>query len=97
MTLVTGNLPGAAQGLLVATPWLTPGQGFVTIPAVAGPALTTPTRAVLVTTAGNLGVVMADGTNNNSQLLTVTVTGQPIPLAVVSFSTSNTAAALGVT
>ena len=97
MTIASGNLPTPLSGLLVATPWLTPGQGWVTVPASNATALTTPTRAIMVTTAGNLGVKLADGTDNNSTLVAVTVTGQPIPLAVIQLTASNTATILGIT
>lgn len=89
--------PNVFQGELVSTPWLVPGQGWVTVPASNATALTNPTRAIMVTTAGNLGVKMADGTDNNSQLVAVTVTGQPIPLSVVQTTASNTATILGIT
>jgi hypothetical protein len=49
----------------------------------------------VITTAGNLGVVMADGSDNDSQLIPVTE-GMVFPFCVLSFSTSNTAAALGL-
>lgn len=71
-----------------------PALGFVAIPVAASP-LTHPTRGVLITTAGNLGVVMADGSDNDSQLVAVTA-GMVLPLCVLSFSASNTAAALGL-
>lgn len=89
--------PDPYAGMLVSTPWLNPGHGFVAVPASNATALANPTRAIIVTTAGNLGVVMADGTNNNSQVVAVTVTGQPIPLAVTQTTANNTATILGIT
>lgn len=83
-------------GLLVSTPWLIPGQGWIAVPNSGSAALAVPTRAIIVTTAGNLGVVMADGSNNDGQLIAVTVTGQPISLAVLQTTASNTAAILGI-
>jgi hypothetical protein len=71
-----------------------PALGFTAIPAHGSP-LTHPTRGLVITTAGNLGVVMADGSDNDSQLIAVTA-GMVFPFCVLSFSTSNTAAALGL-
>lgn len=72
-----------------------PAQGFVTVPASGGSALTTPTRGLIVTTAGALGVVMADGTDNNAQLIPVSA-GQVLALSVLKHSSNNTAVVLGL-
>lgn len=71
-------------------------RGFVAIPASGAGALTTPTRGIVITTAGNLGVELADGTTNNTQLIAV-VAGNVFPFAVVRQSAANTAVMLGLT
>jgi hypothetical protein len=73
-----------------------PARGFIAVPASGGTALTTPTRGLVVTTAGNLGVLMADGTDNNTQLVAVTA-GQILQLQVVKHTALNTAVVLGLT
>lgn len=72
-----------------------PAKGFVAIPASGGTALEKATRAIAVTTSGNLGVMLEDGTDNNSALIAV-VAGQVLPLAVVKFTAANTAGAIGL-
>ena len=70
------------------------GLGFVALPTQA-PYLTTACRAVWVTTAGNLGLVLADGTNNDAQLVAVTAS-QFFPVQAIGLSPSNTAVVIGV-
>ena len=85
------NLPTSAAS---ADKTGAPALGFVVIPVAASP-LKVPTRGILITTAGNLGVVMADGSDNDSALVAVAA-GQVLPLCVLSFSTSNGAGAIGL-
>jgi len=70
------------------------GRGFIALPAASDP-LTNPTSGVLVKTAGNMGLVMADGTDNNSALVAVTA-GMYFPFQAVAVSSSNTAVLLGI-
>jgi hypothetical protein len=72
-----------------------PASGFVTIPAIGGTALEVPTRAIVISTAGNLAVVMADGSDNSATVIAVTA-GQIYPFEVTKYATNNTAVALGL-
>jgi hypothetical protein len=72
-----------------------PATGFVAIPTSGETALVTPVRAIVITLAGNLGVKLADATNNNSKLIPVTA-GQMLPLRVVQLTAANTAGVLGL-
>lgn len=70
-------------------------SGFVAIPACTSTPLTTPTKGVVVSSAGNLGLRLSDGTNNDSQVIPV-VAGQVFPFRAVCRSAANTAGVLGL-
>lgn len=70
-------------------------NGFVALPACTGTPLTTPTKGVVVSSAGNLGLRLSDGTNNDSQVIPV-VAGQVFPFRAVCRSAANTAGVLGL-
>lgn len=70
------------------------GRGFIALPAVASK-LTNPTNSVIVTADGNLGLLLADGTDNDSQLIPVTA-GMMYPLQALAVTANNTAGVLGV-
>ncbi len=70
------------------------GLGFVVLPTQA-PYLATACRAVLIQVAGNMGVVLADGSSNDNALVAVTA-GMFFPIQAVGLSPSNTAQVIGV-
>lgn len=72
-----------------------PATGFVAMPESIGTALAVPPRAIIITSAGNLGVAMADGSNNNAKLIAVTA-GLILPLRAVQLTVGNTAGVLGL-
>jgi hypothetical protein len=72
-----------------------PAFGFVTLPTSAQAALTNPVRGVLITSAGNLSVVLANGTSNNSAAFAVAA-GAIYPLAAIQLGSTNTAGVLGL-
>lgn len=69
--------------------------GFVAIPSSSGTALTEPSRSIIITAAGNLGVKLADGSDNNSELIPVTP-GMVLPLQAVQKTALNTAGFIGL-
>lgn len=72
------------------------GSGFVTIPAIGGTPLPVPVRSIVVLTAGNLSVVLADGSNNSANVIPVTASPYPLPYGVVALATNNTAVIIGL-
>lgn len=72
-----------------------PSGGFIDVPTSAQAQLTTPTRGLVIFVAGNLGVKMADGTENNAKLIPVTP-GMQLPFRVVQLTSNNTAGVLGL-
>ncbi len=72
-----------------------PAFGFVTIPTSAQTALTSPVRGVLVTAAGNLSVVLANGTSNNAAPFAAAA-GAIYPFAAIQLGAANTAGVLGL-
>lgn len=72
-----------------------PAPGFVDVPTSAGSPLATATRGIAIILAGNLGVKLLDGTDNNAKLIPVTA-GQILPLRVVQLTAGNTAGVLGL-
>lgn len=70
------------------------GRGFIALPAIAS-ALTQPTTGVIITADGNLGLLLADGTDNNSTLIPVTA-GMMYPFQALAVTAANTAGVLGV-
>ena len=70
-------------------------QGSVIVPAIGGTPLAIPTRAIVVTVAGNLGVEFEDGSGNGGFLVPVTA-GQQFNWAVVRHIAGNTATVLGL-
>lgn len=69
--------------------------GFVVIPSSSAAALTEPSRSIIITAAGNLGVKLADGSDNNADLIPVTP-GMVLPLQAVQKTALNTAGFLGL-
>lgn len=74
---------------------LAPYRGAVAVPASGSTPLVTPTRGLVVHTAGNLGVIMADGSSTDAHLVAVTA-GMIFPYAVTGLSASNTAGVWGL-
>jgi len=72
-----------------------PATGFVAIPLHTGSPLATASRSIIITAAGNLGVKLADGSDNNSDLIPVTP-GMVLPLQAVQKTALNTAGFLGL-
>jgi hypothetical protein len=72
-----------------------PAFGFVTMPTSAQTALTNPVRGLLITSAGNLAVVLANGTSNNGQVIPVSA-GAVYPLAAIQLGSNNTCGVLGL-
>lgn len=72
-----------------------PAVGFVPIPLHSDSALSTPSRGIVVTAAGNLGVKLADGTDNNADLIAVTP-GMQFPYQAVQKTSLNTAGFIGL-
>lgn len=70
------------------------GNGVIALPAAAS-ALDYPVAGVLVHTAGNMGLIFADGTSSESHLVAVTA-GMYFPFRAVAVSASNTAGLWGV-
>lgn len=82
-------------GAIVSAPNLFGIRGWVTIPTSSSAALGTPVRGLVVTATGNLGVKLADGSNNNSSLWKVTTASGIIWIQAVQLTSSNTATVLG--
>ena len=78
----------------LSAPQLRGGTGFATLPAASTP-LAVSVMGVVVVTAGNMGLVLADGSNNDSNLIAVTA-GMFFPFQAVAVSASNTAGVLGI-
>lgn len=72
-----------------------PAAGFVAVPASGASALAQPTASIVITLAGNLGVKMADGSDNNAKLIPV-IAGMVFPFQVVQLTAANTAGVLGL-
>lgn len=72
-----------------------PATGFIVLPLSTETPLVVPPRSVIITSAGNLGLALADGTNNNSQLIAVTA-GLVLPLRAIQRTVGNTAGVLGL-
>lgn len=70
--------------------------GFVTLPAVGAAPLSQPVRSVVVITAGNLALTLADGSNNSASVIPVTASPYPLPYAAIGLATNNTAVVLGL-
>ena len=71
-------------------------EGAVSIGVLpaAGSPLPLPAKGILVQTAGNMGLVMADGSTNDSDLVAVTAGEFFWGLGAVAVSASNTAVLL---
>jgi hypothetical protein len=67
---------------------------IVLLPAATSP-LARGCKFVLVQTAGNMGLVMADGTTNDADLVAVEA-GQLFPFSAIARSVSNTAVLLAL-
>jgi hypothetical protein len=72
-----------------------PAFGFVTMPTSTQAALTNPVRGVLITAAGNLAVVLANGASNNAAAFAVAA-GAIYPFAAIQLGSNNTAGVLGL-
>jgi len=72
-----------------------PAFGFVTLPTSVQTPLTNPVRGLLITSAGSLSVVLANGTSNNAAAFAVTA-GAIYPLAAIQLGSTNTAGVLGL-
>ncbi len=72
-----------------------PAFGFVTMPTSSQTALANPVRGLVITSAGNLAVVLANGTTNNGQVIPVSA-GAVYPLAAIQLGSNNTAGVLGL-
>lgn len=70
--------------------------GIIPLPANGATALAKPPKGILVQTAGNMGLTMADGTTNDAALVAVTAGQWFHGLSPVKASASNTAVLLAV-
>lgn len=73
---------------------LAEGSTSIGVLPAAGSPLPLPAKGILVQTDGNMGVVMADGTDNDDDLVAVTAGQFFWGLGAVSGSSSNTAVLL---
>lgn len=88
------NVPPPFLDRFPSTSFSPGGSWAGVLPAAESP-LTVGTRMVIVQTAGNMGLVLSDGSTNNTELIAVTA-GMVFNLAAIAVSAANTAVVLGV-
>jgi hypothetical protein len=72
-----------------------PAFGFITLPTSAQSALANPVRGILITAAGNLSVVLANGSSNNTAPFAAPA-GAIYPFAAIQLGSANTCGVLGL-
>lgn len=88
------DTPNPRSPLVIQTGLTIGGRGFTGMPMSSDP-LDNPVSGIVVLADGDLGLVLADGTDNDSALIPVTA-GMYFPFQAIAVSGSNTADVLGV-